>query len=205
MHVPGNGINMSLWMHNWGFGVLKMELPNLYTHALNTTTTLVQAVTSQDIRGMFVHSLPILAEQELQKLRQLLQSTTLDQHAHDDIQWKWKASGQFTVKSAYTALKDGPRIITRQQNIWEWKVPPRIRVFGWLTSLNRILTIDNLIKKGWTLVNRCPMRKLNLESVQHLFNECPFAINLYQDLHTHNLLTVPGNKLPTEVILDTTI
>jgi zinc-binding in reverse transcriptase len=54
---------------------------------------------------------------------------------------------------------------------------------AWLMTPNRILTTDNLIRRGWSLVNICFMCRVDCESVDHLFNTCPISRSLY------NLLT----------------
>lgn len=64
-------------------------------------------------------------------------------------------SGLFTVKSTYRAIKNAPRITSTVPVIWSLRAQPRFKVFAWLMLLNRILTIDNLVIRGWTMVNRC--------------------------------------------------
>ena len=41
--------------------------------------------------------------------------------------------------------------------IWKLKIPPRVMVFGWLTLRNRILTMDNLRRRGMIVVYAYPM------------------------------------------------
>lgn len=76
-------------------------------------------------------------------------------------------------------MKNTPRIGSEVHRIWKIKEPPRIIVFGWLVCKNRILTINNLARRGWQIVNRCILCKRNAKSVHHLFCECPFSRALY--------------------------
>lgn len=55
--------------------------------------------------------------------------------------------GVFTVKSAYTGLKEGPKIKTTISKIWKVKAQPRIKIFAWIAAQNKILTHDNLQKR----------------------------------------------------------
>ncbi|CAL1389140.1 unnamed protein product [Linum trigynum] len=45
----------------------------------------------------------------------------------------------------------------------------------WIVLHNRILTIDNLMKRGWTMVNRCNLCCRENESVFHLLVDCDFV------------------------------
>lgn len=75
---------------------------------------------------------------------------------HDDVLWKGHSSGSFSVSSAYFALKNGPSwVIPNIHRIWSLTAPPRMKVFAWLTMLNTILTVDNLIIRGWSIPSIC--------------------------------------------------
>ena len=43
------------------------------------------------------------------------------------------------------------------KGIWSVKVPKRVLFFMWIAALGRILTLDNLMRKGLPLVNWCCM------------------------------------------------
>eukprot|EP00268_Persea_americana_P012099 TRINITY_DN15081_c1_g4_i1.p1 TRINITY_DN15081_c1_g4~~TRINITY_DN15081_c1_g4_i1.p1 ORF type:complete len:107 (-),score=14.64 TRINITY_DN15081_c1_g4_i1:104-424(-) len=59
--------------------------------------------------------------------------------------------------------------------LWKFKAPPRILVFGWLALRNRILTMDNLRRRGMVVVNACPLCLKNEESMDQLLLRCNFA------------------------------
>ncbi|XP_078173945.1 uncharacterized protein LOC144567651 [Carex rostrata] len=54
---------------------------------------------------------------------------------------------------------------------WQLPIPPKIKVFMWLLSKNRILTKDNLAIKGWLGNHKCQFC-LEEETVDHLFLTC---------------------------------
>jgi hypothetical protein len=65
--------------------------------------------------------------------------------------------------------------------VWKLQVPPRIHIFLWLLTKNKILTRDNLVK----------MKKLDdvtclfctkLETVRHFFFECCVAKNIWETI-----------------------
>ena len=79
-------------------------------------------------------------------------------------------------------MKDTPRMQHKVHRVWPLKVPPRMKVFGWLMSRNRLLTIDNLHKRELTIPNRCMLCKSNLDTIQHLFNACPYSLTIFNKL-----------------------
>jgi hypothetical protein len=52
--------------------------------------------------------------------------------------------------------------------VWDLKIPPRIQNFLWLFSQNKILTRDNLRKRGIPKPLECSLCK-EIESVSHVF------------------------------------
>lgn len=51
-------------------------------------------------------------------------------------------------------------------------VPPKVGFFMWTLVRGRVLTVENLIKRGLHIVNRCVLCQAMDESVEHLFNNC---------------------------------
>ena len=61
------------------------------------------------------------------------------------------------------AMIEGPAIKLRIQVIWKLEAPTKVTVFMWLMLRNKVLTIDNILRrKGW-------------ETVQHLFMHFEYA------------------------------
>lgn len=63
--------------------------------------------------------------------------------------------------------------------VWKTNAPPRVVAFGWLVTLGKVLTMDNIKKRNVILVNRCPMCFADVESADHLFLSCRFAHSLW--------------------------
>lgn len=157
----GDGNNIAFWKHNWERGFLQEKFLNLHTHAINCYATVQQVLTSESLRSTFKPLLTIEPSQELTILQQQLNRIVLVPDQQMD---------QYMVKTAYRTMKHTPRILSEVQAIWKIWAPTRIRVFGWLICNNRILTIDNLTRRGWQLVNRCIMHvQRNMETVAHIF------------------------------------
>lgn len=71
-----------------------------------------------------------------------------------------------TVKSCYEALEGRPLVGSSLQSIWQIKAPMRVMVFIWLMLQNRILMVDNVMARGWSMVNMCYMCRQNSESLK---------------------------------------
>jgi mannosylglycoprotein endo-beta-mannosidase len=194
LRIVGRGDSILFWGHNWGVGILKHEFQILYTYAIDQHQSLAQMASTRHIRHMFRGVLSEEAEEQLNSLIHKLQQQQPLQltSSPDEASWKWTPSAQFTVSSYYHAFMHAPTIKSEVQKIWKIKSPPRMQVFSWLMMLNKILTVDNLMKRGWTMVNRCIMCRSQSESVKHLFEECTTTNEIYQQL----TLTM-GMKLPT--------
>lgn len=87
----------------------------------------------------------------------------------------FEQSGSFSIKSFYNHIVgQNSRIkqVFPTKMIWKASAPPRISFFAWEASKNRILTIDNLMKRGITLKNRRYLCKSNSKSC----NICCFGV-----------------------------
>lgn len=73
---------------------------------------------------------------------------------------------------------------------WEIPVPPKIQIFMWLLSSDRILTKTNLIHRGWGGDPACLFCG-QPETRDHLFVTCPITQTIWfwmgnSQLHFHN-------------------
>jgi len=81
----------------------------------------------------------------------------------DKVRWKQNTKGCFTVRSFYLKLLNFNYSVLEIlgdrgfpcQHIWRPLTPVKVSFFVWEASHGKILTIDNLYKKGTTLVNKC--------------------------------------------------
>ena len=95
----------------------------------------------------------------------------------DRVRWRIGSSGKFSVKDLYFHLRSGgvfPHIF-----MWKLKVPLKVKVFMWLMIKDRILTRNNLTKRGWTGNTQCHFCATE-ETVDHLIFQCSLAKMIWQ-------------------------
>lgn len=179
----GDGVFIQFWQHDWGLGILKDEFNVLFMEARDPYISLQEVLNIQDLVSMFnmVGSLTFITQLSELQTKLLTRPTTIT--INDAVSWRLTTTGEYTVQSAYKRMKDKPTVTTRIHRVWKMKVPPRIKVFAWLTYHGRILTIDNLVTRGWNLPNMCVMCRRAEETIKHLFSECNYTLQLYRKMN----------------------
>ena len=89
-----------------------------------------------------------------------------------------ESNGNFSVRSLYKILNFRGIAPKNALLWWTVPIPLKIRIFMWLTHKNKILTTDNLHKKGWTGPTKCQFCPQD-ESIQHLFVTCTFTKKIW--------------------------
>ena len=66
----------------------------------------------------------------------------------DKIKWKLEKSGMYSTKSMYRLLSFEGVINKRLQNLWNNRMPTKLKVFMWLLFQNRLQSGEALKKIG---------------------------------------------------------
>ncbi|KAL4199447.1 hypothetical protein AMTRI_Chr03g51160 [Amborella trichopoda] len=104
--------------------------------------------------------------------------------------WHHKWLGDYPLKVAFP---DVFRLASNQNIL----VCNAVQIFVWLASQNKILTIDNLLKRSKILPNSYLLCKQDGESVNHLLLHCPFVSMLWSWLQNMVGVSLP---LPQDVL-----
>jgi hypothetical protein len=94
-------------------------------------------------------------------------------------------SGVLTVRNVYNALarEYWPNTVTGwRRTFWTWDIALKIKLFMWLALENKILTWDNLRKRGWEGPSVCSLCYREEESIFHIFVSCPFTLQIWNFL-----------------------
>ncbi|KAJ3688641.1 hypothetical protein LUZ61_017805 [Rhynchospora tenuis] len=111
---------------------------------------------------------------------------TLSGGGNDHLVWRWNSNGNFSVSSCYNAFVTAGKIKSPLAFIWKLHIPPNHKTFLLLLGYNRLLTQEQLQKRGITVQQGCALCQQNqLETAAHIFFECPFAVSLWRQLNLH--------------------
>ncbi|KAJ0970594.1 hypothetical protein J5N97_018553 [Dioscorea zingiberensis] len=107
----------------------------------------------QKARWQLQDNIPLLKEGPLTPIEDIIFADILTkleaspQDIADERQWLWGTC--FSVKSLYEFLVDGGLRCPIQHDFWGIACPTKVKLFAWLAWDNKLLTLNNLSKRGW--------------------------------------------------------
>jgi hypothetical protein len=66
--------------------------------------------------------------------------------------------------------------------MWKINAPPRCNLTLWLALNNKLLTMENIIKRGWNGPNWCSLCKASSETISHMFIHCSYATQVFHSV-----------------------
>ena len=90
----------------------------------------------------------------------------------DRVRWRESKDGMFLVKALYKALEMESTRCFPMKIIWNSSVQLKVSFFAWESTWGKVLTLDQVQKRGWALTNRCYLCQAHEESIDHLFLHC---------------------------------
>ena len=104
-----------------------------------------------------------------------IQGKRLNADVEDRMVWKGTKNEIFTVKSLYNSLDHGCAVPFPWRIIWSPDVPTKVGFFVWEASWGRVLTQNQLKRRGWILANRCSLCCAEEEMINHILLHCSKA------------------------------
>lgn len=117
--------------------------------------------------------------------------------------WSWnEVSGHVMDKEAYNAIVHTFTHYSsrwRREELWKWHLRLKVKCFTWLMLENKIMTWDNVVKRGGVVLNICGLCTEGDKSVDHLLVSYYFtkqvwwqvtrAFNISQDWGGPNIIS----------------
>ena len=117
----------------------------------------------------FIRSVHDWELESLSSFMDIIYANPLSGIGEDLLCWESPSNQKFAVKRYYRSLSPRSSISFPWKLIWKVKVPPQVAFLSWTVTLGKVLTIDNLRKRGLIIQEWCCMCKQSGESVDHLF------------------------------------
>lgn len=103
----------------------------------------------------------------------------LENSSEDELIWRFSSTGKFFIAYA-DCCDDSP--IPWWSKVWMKHLIRDINMFFWLLFLNKILTIDNLCKRGFFIPNRCYLCLKEAKFVDHIFLHCDYTMEVWNQV-----------------------
>jgi len=100
-----------------------------------------------------------------------------NQQVHDKTIWGPEENGKFSVKSCYKSIcgELSEEDTKDWSNIWQCKIPPKVKTFLWQACNSCLPTKDKLRQRHVNCDEKCCLCSNGCESILHLFVECDYA------------------------------
>ena len=104
-------------------------------------------------------------------------------NGEDILRWGYRSKDMFTIEEGYFLKSNNHHNIAVPiwKKIWGAKFWPKVEYFLWLLSHRKILTWDHLQHRGIQGPSLCMMCKNEEETIEHLFNPCKLAKDIWQN------------------------
>ena len=154
----GDGRRINFWKNVWrGEEALCSIYPSLFNLALNKEATVANMWDRGRGEGCWsptlLRSLNDWEIEEVERFLQTLYNLNFSPLGEDKLLMKDVREEGFSVKIMYKGLDTSPAIEFPYLSVWNPVVPPKIGFFAWEATWAKVLTLDQLKRRGMTFAN----------------------------------------------------
>uniref|UniRef100_A0A2N9GEV9 TIR domain-containing protein n=1 Tax=Fagus sylvatica TaxID=28930 RepID=A0A2N9GEV9_FAGSY len=201
--VAGKGDRILFWHDMWCGGIpLKSLFLVLFSCSSNKTVSIESLLCRPVEGGGRVWNLPFIRDFNDWEMDDVLNFFTFIHSkapANEDpdvLRWKLRQHGRFYAKSYYHVLSGKAGISFPWKAIWRVNAPRRVAFFMWTAAWGKILTCDNLMRRGYSMAGWCCMCRVGCETGDHLLIHCSLTLNLWHSvLRAFGVLWVFPNRV----------
>ena len=173
----GNGQRVKFWKDKWcGDGPLCESCPSLFSMSMSKNAWVSEVWNPV---GDGVGWTPLFARafndweiDLVERLLQKIQAFRVQREEEDRVIWTASNDGAFSVRSLYSMMEPGGLSLFPSERIWRARMPPKVAFFVWEASWGKVLTQEQLQRRGFSLANRCFLCLSEEETVDHLLLHC---------------------------------
>jgi hypothetical protein len=174
----GNGMQVKFWEDTWfGSSPLAVQFWDLYNICNEQLAVVAQVWDGTNLKLTFRRIFSDKLMEQWYELEQICTGISFSSDC-DSLIWTYTASGTYTSSSLYKIITHRGIIPLFIPSIWSLTVPPRIHIFLWLLSNNKLMTRDNLEKRNMGKPTQCEFCG-EPESITHLFFDCIVAREIW--------------------------
>ena len=180
----GNGRRLGFWKDSWcNETVLCNEFPTLFNFAVHKDARVVDVWDSSREEGgwtpVFLRPFNDWEMEEVERFLHFLVNKKVRPFQEDRLLLKESKINGFSVSLMYRKLRYSLPTDFPWRSIWNPIVPPKMGFFAWEASWGKVLTLDQLKRKGIPLANRCSLCEEKEETIDHLLIHCSRAKMLW--------------------------
>lgn len=197
-----NGATASFWFDYW------TELGPLHLLFGSTASRTLRLPISSSVADAVRDghwNLPPARSQNAVTLQIVLSTTPVPAPSHDKDTYLWRShsggfGSSFSPSVTWNLLRQRSPPVEWHEVVWFREEVPRCSFITWMALLKRLSTRDRLISWGMTVLDACVLCSSGVESHQHLFFECSFAVAIWT-LFCGRFITSPPSDISSVVLL----